>query len=262
MNVKCNYCSKDIKVSTRKYNDNVKRYNGNFFCSHTCTGLQNSDNKFGRLKEYTVKCKCCSKDFSIQEREKLYPQKEHYFCSKFCARSYSRSKSVTKLKTVNCQKCGIELIVKHRSSKYICDNCKSRKPPVTIHKSILIGSCDQCGNKTKNNNSFCNTTCYSEYNYHIKINEQLSNLVNPESTGTIKKQIRKYLFKLHNNNCQKCGQSELNIKTNTSPLTVHHIDGNTANNRFDNLELLCPNCHSITPNYGSLNKVNSIKRKK
>jgi len=32
-------------------------------------------------------------------------------------------------------------------------------------------------------------------------------------------------------------------------LELHHIDGNHANNNKDNLQLLCPNCHSTTPNW-------------
>ena len=44
--------------------------------------------------------------------------------------------------------------------------------------------------------------------------------------------------------------------------TVNHKDGNKANNKEDNLDLLCPNCHSLTKNYGSLNKGNSTRYKK
>lgn len=32
-------------------------------------------------------------------------------------------------------------------------------------------------------------------------------------------------------------------------LEIHHIDGDTKNNCRGNLKLLCPNCHSQTPNY-------------
>ena len=33
------------------------------------------------------------------------------------------------------------------------------------------------------------------------------------------------------------------------PLELHHIDGNRFNNKIDNLQILCPNCHSLTPNH-------------
>jgi 5-methylcytosine-specific restriction endonuclease McrA len=29
------------------------------------------------------------------------------------------------------------------------------------------------------------------------------------------------------------------------PLELHHKDGDHFNNEFDNLQILCPNCHSI-----------------
>ena len=42
---------------------------------------------------------------------------------------------------------------------------------------------------------------------------------------------------------------EINHITGNSPLEVHHIDGDYTNNDEDNLELLCPNCHSLTNTY-------------
>lgn len=38
------------------------------------------------------------------------------------------------------------------------------------------------------------------------------------------------------------------------PLELHHIDGNHDNNALTNLQILCPNCHSLTENYCSKNK--------
>jgi hypothetical protein len=47
--------------------------------------------------------------------------------------------------------------------------------------------------------------------------------------------------------CENCGIREWLGKP--TPLELHHIDGNRFNNKFDNLQILCPNCHSQTPNY-------------
>lgn len=33
------------------------------------------------------------------------------------------------------------------------------------------------------------------------------------------------------------------------PLQLHHIDGNSQNNDYSNLKILCANCHALTPNY-------------
>lgn len=47
--------------------------------------------------------------------------------------------------------------------------------------------------------------------------------------------------------CECCGLSEWMGKEIT--LEVHHKDGDSLNNELDNLQLLCPNCHSMTDNW-------------
>lgn len=51
--------------------------------------------------------------------------------------------------------------------------------------------------------------------------------------------------------CSCCGMTEwLN---NPIPLELHHKNGNKKDNRLDNLELRCPNCHYFTDTYKSKN---------
>lgn len=73
--------------------------------------------------------------------------------------------------------------------------------------------------------------------------------------------VRRYLFEINKNKCSKCGWSEINIFSKTIPLEINHIDGNCINNRPENLELLCPNCHSLTSTHGFLNKGNGNKQR-
>lgn len=47
--------------------------------------------------------------------------------------------------------------------------------------------------------------------------------------------------------CEKCGISEW--QGQKLLLQVHHIDGNRYNNTRENLQILCPNCHSLTDNW-------------
>ena len=57
-----------------------------------------------------------------------------------------------------------------------------------------------------------------------------------------------------NYKCEKCGWGELNTFTNKVPLQIHHIDGNSENNTESNLQVLCPNCHSLTSTYKGANR--------
>lgn len=52
---------------------------------------------------------------------------------------------------------------------------------------------------------------------------------------------------LKENKCEICGTSEWLGKPIT--LHLHHINGNPKDDRIENLQILCPNCHSQTDSF-------------
>lgn len=72
-------------------------------------------------------------------------------------------------------------------------------------------------------------------------------LKNWESYKSSSQRIRTHLIKERGHTCEKCMLDTWD--NNPIPLEVHHIDGNRANNKVENLQLLCPNCHACTDNW-------------
>lgn len=55
------------------------------------------------------------------------------------------------------------------------------------------------------------------------------------------------LIESRGNKCEDCGLFDWRNKP--IALEVHHLDGDSSNNKSENLRLLCPNCHSQTDNF-------------
>lgn len=57
--------------------------------------------------------------------------------------------------------------------------------------------------------------------------------------------------------CECCGLKEWQGKE--IPLELHHINGDNSDNRLENLQILCPNCHALTDNYRGRNRASGKK---
>lgn len=95
-------------------------------------------------------------------------------------------------------------------------------------------------------------------NKHNKHNEKNANeYLNKDyvsiSTNILKYKLVKDGYKQYR--CECCGLTKWNGKQIS--LQLHHINGDNTDNRLENLQLLCPNCHSQTDNYcGNINENN------
>lgn len=150
-----------------------------------------------------------------------------------------------KNKNKNCLNCNIEIKTTIKEDKKFCShscsaifNNKKRE----IIKNICLNCKDEINKKQK----FCSVKCQHTFDMNKRVSE------NRASSKTVKR----YLIDLHGDKCMECGWSEINTISGKVPIELEHIDGNSENNILENLKLLCPNCHSLTPTYRALNSGN------
>jgi len=188
------------------------------------------------------------------------------FCSLSCSSSFNmkillkkkREKKIAiyEKNPKRCKHCNKKIPYHKKVNKFCSHSCAT----TVVNKGVRRhgkspGKCLNCGCKTASYlNKFCSHKCSHEKKYKEYIEEWFAGRKDGVKGGGVSNHIRKYLFKKHNNKCQKCSWAKINKYTNNLSLTVHHKDGNWKNNKPNNLELLCPNCHSLTKNYKIANK--------
>jgi Zn finger protein HypA/HybF involved in hydrogenase expression len=187
----------------------------------------NLSSNFHKKKHENKKCLQCELEFDCLKSE------NRIFCSHSCSAIYNNSIRA------NVKEDKYEsLKIKNGEVIKECINCK------------LEFKIDSRNFSTHKYRKYCSVDCHKEYGEEsrflkIKNGEIVSN-----------RTIKIYLIKNHGNKCMKCGWCEVNSITGKVPIELEHIDGNSENNSLENLSLLCPNCHSLTPTYKALNKGN------
>lgn len=117
-------------------------------------------------------------------------------------------------------------------------------------KTYLCLNCNnECLRSHSKSNKYCNNQCQKDYEYKSYIAEWLTGKTSKGSNH-----IKRYILEQQSNKCAHCGISEW--QGNPIVLELEHKDGDSSNNHLNNLECLCPNCHSQTPTYKNRNKGN------
>jgi hypothetical protein len=104
---------------------------------------------------------------------------------------------------------------------------------------------------------FCSNQCQMDYQYRVWVDLWKKGKKDGGigiTARNISGHLRRYLADKFGNKCLMCGWSKKHPITGVVPLELDHIDGNSENNLEENLRLLCPNCHALTPFYKNLNR--------
>lgn len=173
--------------------------------------------KFSFFKNEEVKCLNCGCIF------KSTISQNRKFCSQSCSTIFNNKKRTKG--------------VKDKKNK--------------VRKDKKIGTCLNCNVEIIRNNGrkmakYCSNECQLNFQMNLRIVTGIAS----------SKTIKRYLINLYGNKCMECGWDRVNPISGKVPIELEHIDGNSENNSLENLKLLCPNCHSLTPTYKSLNSGN------
>lgn len=187
------------------------------FCSSTCAG------KFGAStrKKPPVPPRSCANCDELTHNPK--------FCSRSCATSFSNSTQPKRTLEGLCS-CGAKI----PSSRTYCKGCLTDDSGESLNTSTL---------KARKNL------------------ERWKNLEWDGATpsGGLSRTIRNYLISEADNLCSSLSCPALGRKIPSHPsdgssvLEINHIDGDSSNHSPDNLEVLCPTCHSLTSTYRARN---------
>ena len=123
----------------------------------------------------------------------------------------------------------MEWIEQNQSKAFICRQLKCK--PETLNGYLQKMGIDYQGNQSGKG---------IKHDPKYKTAVEYSQVANVKSYRLKEKLVRDGLKE---DKCEICGVSLWNgVKL---PLELHHKDGNHYNNNLDNLQILCPNCHSI-----------------
>ena len=166
-----------------------------------------------------------------------------------------------------CKHCEKVLPYEKKNSKFCSSHCSATYNNAHRKRVKKTFKCLYCGKehplRKSSFNKFCNNKCQAAYVRERNIQEWKSgNHSGLSGEYNLAPFIRWYLLEKANHKCSRCGWGEINPYTNKCSLEVHHKDGNYLNNTEDNLEVLCPNCHSLTKTYKNAGKHEGRKGRK
>jgi hypothetical protein len=159
----------------------------NKYCGVSCQnkhqGTDNANKRYGVLKDFNVNCKTCKTNFIVEEREKLFPKKKKYYCSRSCANKRVHSKETknkikkTLVESVGtlpmskiCRQCKEGFKTKRKNQLYCCRSCamkwrnlnkliKKEKSVRLKNHTLICKQCEKVFKAYQNKQKYCCRSC-------------------------------------------------------------------------------------------------------
>lgn len=214
--LKCNYCNNDY-IAREDQKERSK------FCSRSCIGKSLAGKERKPKGEAIIKnCLYCDEKFKVKY-SRIETAK---YCSRLCA-----TRASFKQKKINCKVCNKEFEVinaRMNTAKYCSHSCRLIYRRTGFKE---IRECLFCNKKFETQKArkkkHCSIQCFNKQKIKDGAPSFAAVRANMKKAGEI-------------THCERCNYNE-----HPNILGLHHKDRDRKNNHRNNLEVLCPNCHSI-----------------
>lgn len=129
-----------------------------------------------------------------------------------------------------------------------------------------IQTCEGCSSEYKVGKNclglYCSLKCQMDHRYTKYVNGWFWGIETGYTGKTLQlsSNIKRYFRERFGTACWSCGWDKKHPTDGAQLTEFDHIDGDAANCSFDNIRILCPNCHSMTPTFRARNPNSSRKR--